>query len=253
MSISAPVRLDFEGDLNPEQLAAVTHGEGPQLVLAGAGSGKTRVITYRVAWLVQEMGVDPASIVAVTFTNKAAGEMLERVERLVKIYPLPSFVGTFHRFALRLLRRHASAVGLRNDFAIFDSSDQLSIVKKALVKENLSESAFTPRAVLASISSAKNRLMDPPAFEAAADNFYSRQVAKVYQRYQRELHASSGVDFDDMLRLAVKLIETKPGLRERTPGSDPLPSGGRVSGHQSCPDEAGPGDHRQCGQPHRRW
>jgi DNA helicase-2/ATP-dependent DNA helicase PcrA len=215
LSISESVRLDFEGDLNPEQLDAVTHGEGPQLVLAGAGSGKTRVITYRVAWLVQEMGVDPASIVAVTFTNKAAGEMLERVERLVKIYPLPTFVGTFHRFALRLLRRHASAVGLRNDFAIFDSSDQLSIVKKALKKESLSESAFTPRAVLASISSAKNRLLDPPAFEAAADNFYSRQVAKVYQRYQRDLHASSGVDFDDMLRLAVKLIETKPGLREQ--------------------------------------
>ena len=215
MSISASVRLDFEGDLNPEQLAAVTHGEGPQLVLAGAGSGKTRVITYRVAWLVQEMGVEPASIVAVTFTNKAAGEMLERVEGLIKTYPLPTFVGTFHRFALRLLRRHASAVGLRNDFAIFDSSDQISLIKKALAKENLSESAFTPRAVLASISAAKNRLMDPPTFEAAAESFYQRQVAKVYQRYQRALHDSSGVDFDDMLRLAVKLIDSKPGLREQ--------------------------------------
>ncbi|MEJ2085679.1 MAG: 3'-5' exonuclease [Acidobacteriota bacterium] len=215
MTDSVSVSLDFEADLNPEQLAAVTHGEGPQLVLAGAGSGKTRVITYRVAWLIHEMGVDPASIVAVTFTNKAAGEMLERVERLANIYPLPTFVGTFHRFALRLLRRHASDVGLRNDFAIFDSADQISLIKKALASENLSESAFTPRGVLASISSAKNRLMDPRDFEAVADNFYQRQVAKVYQRYQRELQASSGVDFDDMLRLAVKLIETKAGLQER--------------------------------------
>lgn len=208
-------RLDFEGELNPEQLAAVTHGEGPQLVLAGAGSGKTRVITYRVAWLVQEIGIDPASIVAVTFTNKAAGEMLERVERLVGMFPLPTFVGTFHRFSLRLLRRHAAAVDLRNDFAIFDSSDQIALIKKALAHENLSESAFTPRAVLGTISSAKNRLMGPKAFESAADNFYLRQVAKVYWRYQRELQSSSGVDFDDMLRLAVKLIETKPGIRDR--------------------------------------
>ena len=213
--MSASVRLDLEGELNPEQLAAVTHGDGPQLVLAGAGSGKTRVITYRIAWLIHERGVEPASIVAVTFTNKAAGEMQERVERLVQLHPLPTFVGTFHRFALRLLRRHGSLVGLKSDFAIFDSNDQISLVKKALKAENLSETAFAPRVVLGTISSAKNRLMDPQTYAAAADNFFERQVAKAYGRYQNMLRDSSGVDFDDMLRLAVRLITDEPELRNR--------------------------------------
>jgi DNA helicase-2/ATP-dependent DNA helicase PcrA len=213
--MSAFVRLDLEGELNPEQLAAVTHGDGPQLVLAGAGSGKTRVITHRIAWLIHERGVEPASIVAVTFTNKAAGEMQERVERLVQLHPLPTFVGTFHRFALRLLRRHGSLVGLKSDFAIFDSNDQISLVKKALKAENLSETAFAPRVVLGTISSAKNRLMDPQTYAAAADNFFERQVAKAYGRYQNMLRDSSGVDFDDMLRLAVRLITDEPELRHR--------------------------------------
>ena len=166
------LRLDLESELNPEQLAAVTHGEGPQLVLAGAGSGKTRVITYRIAWLIHERGIDPSTIVAVTFTNKAAGEMQERVEKLVQLYPLQTFVGTFHRFALRLLRRHGALVGLRSDFAIFDSNDQIALVKKALAAENLSETAFAPRVVLGTISGAKNRLLDPHALAAAADNFF---------------------------------------------------------------------------------
>ena len=208
-------RPTMERELNAEQLAAVTHGLGPQLVLAGAGSGKTRVITYRIAWLVHELDVDPASIVAVTFTNKAAGEMQERVERLLQIQPLPTFVGTFHRFALRLLRRHGARVGLGSDFAIFDSADQLSLVKKALAAENLSETAFAPRAVLGTISGAKNRLLGPQEYASIADNFYERQVSKVYGRYQNMLRDSSGVDFDDMLRLAVKLIKNEPELRAR--------------------------------------
>lgn len=208
------LRLDLESELNPEQLAAVTHGEGPQLVLAGAGSGKTRVITYRIAWLIHERGIDPSTIVAVTFTNKAAGEMQERVEKLVQLYPLQTFVGTFHRFALRLLRRHGALVGLRSDFAIFDSNDQIALVKKALAAENLSETAFAPRVVLGTISGAKNRLLDPHAYAAAADNFFERQVAKAYGRYQNMLRDSSGVDFDDMLRLAVELITNEPVLRQ---------------------------------------
>ncbi len=207
-----PDRSTLEQELNAEQLAAVTHGAGPQLVLAGAGSGKTRVITYRIAWLVHELGVDPASIVAVTFTNKAAGEMQERVERLLQIQPLPTFVGTFHRFALRLLRRYGARVGLRSDFAIFDSADQLALVKKALATENLSETAFAPRAVLGTISGAKNRLIGPQEYASSAHNFYERQVAKVYSRYQNMLRDSSGVDFDDMLRLAVKLIKAESDL-----------------------------------------
>ena len=207
--------LDLERALNPEQAAAVTHGDGPQLVLAGAGSGKTRVITYRVAWLVQERHVDPSQIVAMTFTNKAAGEMRDRVQDLLGLHPLPTFVGTFHRFALGLLRRHGKHVGVDPSFAIFDSSDQLSLVKKALAEENLSESAFPPRSMLGTISAAKNRLLDPETYAAAAENFYEKQAAKVYRQYQRLLIQSSGVDFDDMLRLAVKLLTTEEGIRDR--------------------------------------
>ena len=143
-------------NLNRQQLEAVTHGEGPQLVLAGAGSGKTRVITYRVAWLVHERQVDPASIVAVTFTNKAAGEMKSRIEQLLELYPLPTFVGTFHRFALSLLRRHGDLVGVSRQFVIFDRDDQIAAVKKSLAAEGLAESSVPPRSVLGAISSAKN-------------------------------------------------------------------------------------------------
>jgi DNA helicase-2/ATP-dependent DNA helicase PcrA len=206
--------LDFQSDLNPEQLAAVTHGDGPQLVLAGAGSGKTRVITYRIAWLVGERGVDPGAIVAVTFTNKAAEEMRGRVERLLGLYPLPTFVGTFHRFALSLLRRHGERVGLRPGFAIFDAADQITLVKKALAAEGLDESAFAPRSVLAAISSAKNKLLDPASYERQASGFFAQRVARVYRRYQGMLVESAGVDFDDMLRLAVRLLVEEPQIRE---------------------------------------
>ena len=198
--------------MNDEQLAAVTHGEGPQLVLAGAGSGKTRVITYRISWLVQEVGIDPSRIAAVTFTNKAAREMRDRVERLLGGGSVGTFVGTFHRFALGLLRRYGERVGLKRDFVIFDTSDQIAMVKKALAGEELSESSFQPRAVLSRISAAKSRLVDTAAFEAEADDFYSRRVAGVYRRYQGLLAAASAIDFDDMLFLSVRLLVTDADL-----------------------------------------
>src|SRR4029079_5449023 len=146
--------LELERVLNPEQIAAATHGDGPQLVLAGAGSGQTRVITYRIAWLVEERDIDPAAIVAVTFTNKAAAEMRERVENLLRHYPLPTFVGTFHRFSLNLLRRYGERVGLQRDFVILDQDDQIGLVKKALLAEQIAETAFPPRTVLSTISGA---------------------------------------------------------------------------------------------------
>jgi DNA helicase-2/ATP-dependent DNA helicase PcrA len=173
-SVKTPEALDLDTLLNPEQVAAVTHGDGPQLVLAGAGSGKTRVITYRIAWLAQEAGVSPERIAAVTFTNKAAAEMRDRVEELLGIYPLPTFVGTFHRFALVLLRRYGERVGLKRDFAILDTTDQLKLVKEAIEAEGLSEKAFTPRSVLSAISSAKNRLVTPDGYESEATGFFVR-------------------------------------------------------------------------------
>jgi DNA helicase-2/ATP-dependent DNA helicase PcrA len=207
--------LDLETELNPEQIAAVTHGEGPQLVLAGAGSGKTRVITYRIAWLVQETGVDPGRIAAVTFTNKAASEMRDRVEHLLGIYPLPTFVGTFHRFSLQLLRRYGERVGLRRDFAIFDVSDQLKLIKQALQAEELSEKAFTPRVVLSAISGAKNKLITPDDYADRAQNFFEKRVAGVYRRYQGLLRSNSGVDFDDMISLAVKVLREEEDVGHR--------------------------------------
>ena len=206
---------DLLSELNDEQRAAVTHGAGPQLVLAGAGSGKTRVITYRIAWLAIERGVDPRSIVAVTFTNKAAGEMRDRAERLLDLWPLPAFVGTFHRWALQLLRRHGDRVGLPRDFAILDGDDQRAIVAQAMAAEGVPETSFPPRTVLAAISAAKNRLLTPDAYAKEAQDFFRERVARVYRRYQGLLAKASGVDFDDMLMLAVRLLDEQPALAER--------------------------------------
>ncbi len=207
--------IDFAKDLNPQQHAAATHGDGPQLVIAGAGSGKTRVITYRIAWLVQERDVDPRAISAVTFTNKAAQEMKVRVEGLIGVYPLPAFVGTFHRFALGLLRRWGDRVGLERDFAILDSSDQKSLVKKALALEGVDESSFQPQVVLSAISGAKNRLLDPAAYEKEADGFFRKKVAGIYRAYQKQLMLAGGIDFDDMIRLSVRLLDREKDVRRR--------------------------------------
>jgi DNA helicase-2/ATP-dependent DNA helicase PcrA len=207
--------LDFEKVLNEEQLEAVTHGEGPQLVLAGAGSGKTRVITHRIAWLVEECGVDPSTITAMTFTNKAAGEMKERVEDLLGMHPLPASVGTFHRFALRLLRIYGDHIRLPRGFAIFDTDDQKRILKRAFASEGLDPKSFRPAAVLAAISGAKNRLLSPDGYEAEADDFFRQRVAGVYRRYQKLLREAGGVDFDDMIALSVALLRKGGEVRRR--------------------------------------
>jgi DNA helicase-2/ATP-dependent DNA helicase PcrA len=212
--VSRPA-IDFAAELNPEQLAAVTHEAGPQLVLAGAGSGKTRVITYRIAWLVGERGVDPSRIVAVTFTNKAAAEMRDRAERLLAQWPLPTFLGTFHRYALRLLRAYGDRLGLARDFAVLDDADQRAIVKQAMETEGVSESAFPPRALLAAISSAKNRLLTPDLYEKTAHDVFSQRVARVFRRYEALRRKASGVDFDDLLLYAVRLFDEAPDLAER--------------------------------------
>ena len=208
--------IDFESALNAEQLPAVTHDGGPQLVLAGAGSGKTRVITYRVAWLAREHGVDPARIAAVTFTNKAAGEMKGRIEELLGIYPLPAFVGTFHRFALRLLRAYGDRVDLPRGFTILDAGDQLSLLKKAMKAEELSSDAYRPTAVLSAISSAKNRLLDPRSYQAESTDFFrANVVAPAYRRYQALMREAGGIDFDDMIRLTVKLLRGDRAIKSR--------------------------------------
>ncbi len=207
--------LSLEQQLNPEQIEAVTHGEGPQLVLAGAGTGKTRVITHRIAWLISAQEVEPYRIAAVTFTNKAAAEMRERVAKLAPGAGREVFVGTFHGFSLRLLRRYGERVGLTKGFSILDSRDQQEVMKRAIEELKLDPSVFQPRQVLSRISAAKNRLVGPTQFDREAVGFFDQRVADAYRVYQRSLRESGGVDFDDMIGLAVRLLRDEVELGDR--------------------------------------
>jgi DNA helicase-2/ATP-dependent DNA helicase PcrA len=197
--------------LNPEQKAAVLHEKGPLLVLAGAGSGKTRVITHRLARLV-EKGADPRSIVSVTFTNKAAEEMRERARRILGGRPLLSFVGTFHSFALRFLRRHAAAAGLAPRFSIADSADQLALVKEAMEEVGVSEQVLPPGAVRSRISHAKNALITAQAYADSQTDYAGERVGRVFLLYERKLAAAGALDFDDHIFRAVRLLREKPEI-----------------------------------------
>ena len=197
--------------LNPEQKTAVLHERGPLLVLAGAGSGKTRVITHRLARLV-ETGADPRTIVAVTFTNKAAEEMRERARKLLGGRPLVSFVGTFHSWALRFLRRNAAAAGLPPRFSIADSADQLSVVKEAMDELGLSEQVFTPGAVRSRISHAKNALLTAQAFADSQTDYAGERIGRVFLLYERKLAAAGALDFDDLIVRTVRLLRSRPDV-----------------------------------------
>ncbi|MBI4543624.1 MAG: UvrD-helicase domain-containing protein [Gemmatimonadetes bacterium] len=196
--------------LNPEQQEAVHHFEGPLLVLAGAGSGKTRVLTTRVAHLVQEHGVDPACILAVTFTNKAAGEMRQRIRRLLNREPAGMWMGTFHAIGARLLRRHAARLGWAPNFGIYDAEQALREVKRAMERLNLSTKRWHPKAVHAAISSAKNQLVGPAAYAGQAFDPFARVVAGVYEAYQAALKEQNAFDFDDLLVYPVELLAEHP-------------------------------------------
>jgi DNA helicase-2/ATP-dependent DNA helicase PcrA len=200
-----------EKDLNGPQREAVLHGEGPLLILAGAGSGKTRVITYRIADLIARRGVRPWEILAVTFTNKAAGEMRERVAGLLGSGSAPSWIGTFHALCARLLRQHADVVGLPKSFVIVDDDDQRTVVSRVLREMNLSEKLFTPRTLLSEMDRAKNAGIGPEAYQETdpvkAGDPLAEVVARLYPRYQKLLHESGAVDFGDLLMLAVRLFD----------------------------------------------
>ena len=167
---------DFLSQLNPEQRAAVEHFEGPLLVLAGAGSDKTRVLTCRIAHLVEEHGVDPASILAVTFTNKAAGEMRERVRGLLGHEPAGMWIGTFHAIGARILRRYATRLGWAPNFSIYDADQSLREIRRVMEAQGVSTKQFHPKAIQASISDAKNQLVDPDEYTGLAHDRYSRIV-----------------------------------------------------------------------------
>ena len=207
--------------LNPEQRAAVEATEGPLLILAGAGSGKTRVITSRIAWLIQEKGVAPDSILAVTFTNKAAAEMAERVESLLGHATLAKpLISTFHSLCVRILRRDIEALrvnneGLTRSFAIFDENDQAALVKQIMRRMGLDIKQLTPRTVLSRISWAKNHMVDPQEYYLSSRDPNGERIAHIFQSYKAELRKNNAMDFDDLLLEAMRLLKVSAATRER--------------------------------------
>src|SRR5271154_241345 len=207
--------------LNPEQRAAVEATEGPLLILAGAGSGKTRVITSRIAWLIREKGIAPDSILAVTFTNKAASEMAERVERLLGHSSLAKpLISTFHSLCVRMLRRDIEELkvggeGLTRAFTIFDQNDQEAIVKQVMRRMGLDTKQLTPRTVLGRISWAKNHMVDPQEYYLASKDPNSERIAHIFKLYRDELRKNNALDFDDLLLEAARLLKVSSEVRER--------------------------------------
>ncbi len=204
---AAPTRHDTKIDaLNPAQREAVLHSEGPLLVLAGAGSGKTRVLTARIANLVMHHGIAPAEILAVTFTNKAAGEMRERIGRLLGEEPAGMWCGTFHAIGARMIRMHAPLVGRTPSFTIYDEDDTLGAIKRVMERLRISQKEFAPQAIAASISDAKNALVSPDEFAALAQDPLSKAVSAVYRELEPAMRQSNAVSFDDLLTLPVELL-----------------------------------------------
>src|SRR5512133_1125421 len=213
MAVASPEQ--YLADLNPAQREAVLATEGPLLVIAGAGSGKTRVLTYRVAHLINAVGAKPNEILAITFTNKAAGEMRERLRRLLGQSGRGLWILTFHAACGRILRREAQRLGYRSNFTIYDQADQVRLVKQCLEELERDPKRFTPRGIHNQISHAKNRLISPDEYANQVQSFYDQTVSDVYQLYQRRMFASNAVDFDDLLMLTVDVLERFPDVREK--------------------------------------
>jgi DNA helicase-2/ATP-dependent DNA helicase PcrA len=201
--------------LNPRQREAVTAVEGPLLILAGPGSGKTRVITHRIAYLIAECGIRPWRILAVTFTNKAAREMRERVEALLGDATRDITLGTFHAICARILRVDGAAIGLDRGFTIYDDGDQLNLIKRVCAAINVDQKRSNPRAVLSAISKAKNDLLGPEEYQRGVSDYFQEIVARVYRRYQEQLEIEHAVDFDDLLLRTIDLFETSPAVLEK--------------------------------------
>lgn len=209
------VSKDITEELNPEQKKAVQHRTGPLLVLAGAGSGKTRVLTHRVAYLIEQYGVDPRNILAVTFTNKAANEMKERVNKLIGGLDRNLMVSTFHSFCVRILRREIKKIGYERNFVIYDTGDQKSLIKR-IIKEDLELDIkkAKPGAVVTEISKAKNELITPEEFEDQINDFFRKIVARIYTIYQKRLQENNALDFGDLIMKTVMLLEENDLVRE---------------------------------------
>ena len=196
--------------LNREQKEAVITTEGPLLLLAGAGSGKTRVLTHRIAYLIDECGVSPWNILAITFTNKAAGEMRERVDKLIGAEAAHVWVSTFHSLCVRILRRHIDLLGYDTDFTIYDTDDQKNVIKAVCKRLNIDTKTYKEKELIREISSAKNELIDVSGYELSAIGDRNRCVyASVYREYQETLRKNNALDFDDLLVKTVELFRAK--------------------------------------------
>lgn len=200
--------------LNPEQKSAVKHTEGPLLIMAGAGSGKTRVLTHRIAYLLEEKEIAPWNVLAITFTNKAAREMKDRVRAIAGDTAEDIWISTFHSMCVRILRRDIDRMGINRNFSILDSSDQLSVIKQIQKAKNIDPKKFEPKSILGAISSAKNELKTPDDYSKTANGPFESVVLDVYTQYQKELRRNQSLDFDDLIMMTIKLFKKVPEVLE---------------------------------------
>jgi len=203
--------LNLETVLNDTQLEAAKHIDGPLMIVAGAGSGKTRIITFRIAYLI-EQGISPRNILAVTFTNKASGEMRERVEKLVSSSPL---ISTFHSFGANLLRREIQHLGYGNNFTIYDENDSRKLIRQCIEELGFDTETYAPKTVAWGISRAKNKMRTPDEYESSVISNYEKRTAQIYRLYLQKLKLNNAVDFDDLIVLVVKLFQDLPQILEK--------------------------------------
>ena len=201
--------------LNNKQYEAVINTEGPCLIIAGAGSGKTKVLTHKIAYLIQEKNVLPWNILAITFTNKAANEMKERIANLVGDVAQDIWMGTFHSICVRILRRFIDRIGFETSFIIFDTSDQRTMIKTCLKDLNIDDKMFTDRSVLSEISNAKNQMLEPEAYTAIANgDFRKEKIATVYELYQKRLKENNAIDFDDIINYTIRILKENQDVKD---------------------------------------
>jgi DNA helicase II / ATP-dependent DNA helicase PcrA len=219
MFVKAVKKLQFLSNqlltgLNDMQQAAVKATDGPLLIMAGAGSGKTRVLTHRIAYLMTEKQIAPWNILAITFTNKAAREMKERIQRILGPGADDIWISTFHSMCVRILRRDSDRMGINRNFSILDTTDQLSVIKTVLKEKNLDPKKHDPRSLLGTISSAKNELITPEEFDKTANGHYEQTVSDVYKEYQKKLRKNQSLDFDDLIMSTIQLFQRVPEVLE---------------------------------------
>ena len=199
--------------LNNKQKEAVENVQGPCLVIAGAGSGKTKVLTHKIAYLMQDKKVNPWNILAITFTNKAANEMKQRIESLVGDQAADIWMGTFHSICVKILRKYIDRIGYDNSFIIFDTSDQRTLIKECIKELKVDDKLFTDRSVLSEISNAKNEMLEPQAYMAKYSNDFRKEtIGEIYNLYQRRLKENNALDFDDIINFCIKILTQNPDV-----------------------------------------